>query len=173
MTDVAWGGQGVRGQTRTPELPMVKAEMVEAVLHALGRGTAVVAVARQFGLDPKTVRAWRARGGYRPRQPRAVASRLDPYAAWLAARAPEVGFNAAVLHRELRANTAAFAALEDDVAQALGAPITRLRLHDVLLWLTATLRLPAAVALGTATEEWRRSAAGAVSAAATTPDSGR
>lgn len=90
------------GQTRSPEQPMVKAEVVEAVLQALGRGTALVAVARQFGLDPKTVRGWRARGGYRPRQRRTPTSRLDPYAAWLAARAPEVGFNAAVLHRELR-----------------------------------------------------------------------
>jgi hypothetical protein len=80
---------------------------------------------------------------------------------------------AAVLHRELRANAAAFAALEDDVAQALGSPITRLRLHDVLLWLTATLRLPAAVTLGTATEEWRRSAAASLSAVPTTPDRGR
>ena len=30
-----------------------------------------------------------------------MVSRLDPHRAWLAARAPEVGFNAAVLHREL------------------------------------------------------------------------
>jgi uncharacterized protein DUF6308 len=80
---------------------------------------------------------------------------------------------AAVLHRELRANAAAFAALEDAVAHGLGSPLTRLRLHDVLLWLAATLRLPAAVALGTATEEWRRSAAGGLSAAAPTPDRGR
>ncbi|MBL0891776.1 MAG: transposase [Gemmatimonadaceae bacterium] len=29
-------------------------------------------------------------------------SQLDPYRAWLAARAPEVGYNATVLFRELR-----------------------------------------------------------------------
>lgn len=96
-------GGGVRaGQTRHPELPMVKAEIVEAVLQALARGTPLVGVARQFGLDPKTVRGWRTRGAYRPREPRRVTSRLDPHATWLAVRAPEVGFNAAVLHRELR-----------------------------------------------------------------------
>jgi hypothetical protein len=61
---------------------------------------------------------------------------------------------AAVVHRELRANGDAFAALEEAVAAALGHPLTRLRLHDLLLWLSATLRLPAAVALGQATEEW-------------------
>lgn len=48
----------------------------------------------------------------------------------------------AVVHRELRTNAAAFAELE----AALGAAVpdarpTRLRLHDVLLWLATTLRL--------------------------------
>jgi hypothetical protein len=67
---------------------------------------------------------------------------------------------AAVLHRELRANATAFAALEEAAGELLTHPLTRLRLHDLLLWLTATLRLPAAVALGQDTEEWRRSTAG-------------
>ena len=56
---------------------------------------------------------------------------------------------AAVVLRELRANAAAFAALEDAVATELGdARPTRLRLHDILLWLTTTLRLAHAVELG-------------------------
>lgn len=53
----------------------------------------------------------------------------------------------AVLHRELRANAAAFDALERGVA-AHDIALTRLRLHDVLLWLSAGLRLTHAVALG-------------------------
>jgi hypothetical protein len=53
----------------------------------------------------------------------------------------------AVIHRELRANSAAFDVLEREVA-ARDVPLTRLRLHDVLLWLTGTLRLTHAVALG-------------------------
>ncbi|MET0763334.1 MAG: hypothetical protein ABWY29_00615 [Blastococcus sp.] len=61
----------------------------------------------------------------------------------------------AVIHRELRANAAAFQRLETDVARVLGAPLTRLRLHDVLLWLSATLRLTHAVQLGRAADEWR------------------
>jgi hypothetical protein len=60
----------------------------------------------------------------------------------------------AVIHRELRANTAAFERLETAVALLLGAPLTRLRLHDVLLWLSGSLRLTHAVELGRATEEW-------------------
>ena len=61
---------------------------------------------------------------------------------------------AAVVHRELRTNAEAFGALEEVAAELLGHRLTRLRLHDLLLWLTATLRLPAAVALGRDTGEW-------------------
>lgn len=52
-----------------------------------------------------------------------------------------------VIHRELQANEATFAALE--VAAAIGDTCpTRLRLHDILLWLTTTLRFAHAVELG-------------------------
>jgi hypothetical protein len=56
---------------------------------------------------------------------------------------------AAVVHRELRAAADGFAALETAVA-AEGLPLTRLRLHDVLLWLSAGLRFTHALALGRA-----------------------
>jgi hypothetical protein len=66
----------------------------------------------------------------------------------------------AVVQRELRANATAFAALEASAAALLSSgtctPLTRLRLHDVLLWLTGSLRMAHAVALGRATEEWRQ-----------------
>jgi hypothetical protein len=55
----------------------------------------------------------------------------------------------AVIHRELRAQAPGFEALEAAVAQH-GLPLTRLRLHDVLLWLSAGLRLTHATALGRA-----------------------
>ena len=63
----------------------------------------------------------------------------------------------AVIHRELGANRAAFGALQATVADLLGddgTTLTVLRLHDVLLWLSATLRLTHAVELGRATGEW-------------------
>lgn len=50
----------------------------------------------------------------------------------------------AVVHRELRANAAAFAALSAE------SGLTPLRLHDVLVWLSGSLRLAHAVALGDA-----------------------
>lgn len=54
-----------------------------------------------------------------------------------------------VVHRELRADADAFGALERAVAQR-GVELTRRRLHDVLLWLSAGLRLTHAVELGRA-----------------------
>ncbi len=61
----------------------------------------------------------------------------------------------AVIRRELRANADAFAALEEAVTELLGdARPTRLRLHDILLWLSTTLRLTHAVELGRASAEW-------------------
>ncbi|MDF2978935.1 MAG: hypothetical protein K0S40_3663 [Actinomycetospora sp.] len=56
----------------------------------------------------------------------------------------------AVIRRELRANADAFTELETAAAAATGAGPTRLRLHDVLLWLSTTLRL------AHATDEGRR-----------------
>jgi len=81
---------------------MVTETVVEQVIQALARGMAVSAVARAYGIDRKTVRLWRARGGYGARTARPVVSLLDPHRDWLAQRAPEVGYNASVLHRELR-----------------------------------------------------------------------
>jgi hypothetical protein len=52
-----------------------------------------------------------------------------------------------VIHRELRSNAAAFDALHSELA-ARDVALTPLRLHDVLLWLCAGLRLTHAVALG-------------------------
>jgi len=55
----------------------------------------------------------------------------------------------AVVHRELRGEAGAFTALEAAVAEH-GVPLNRLRLHDVLVWLSAGLRLTHAVGLGRA-----------------------
>jgi hypothetical protein len=70
----------------------------------------------------------------------------------------------AVIHRELRGNAAGFAALEMATAAWLGregdVPLTRLRLHDILVWLSGSLRLTHALQLGHATAEWAEYAAG-------------
>jgi hypothetical protein len=57
----------------------------------------------------------------------------------------------AVVRRELQANAEAFAELERAVAAATGdARPNRLRLHDILLWLSTTLRLAHATDAGRA-----------------------
>ncbi|MBB3086612.1 DUF6308 family protein [Geodermatophilus sabuli] len=62
---------------------------------------------------------------------------------------------AAVVHRELVANADGFAALEAALRSLLGTPGPgRLRWHDVLVWLSGSLRLTHAVALGRSTAEW-------------------
>ena len=66
------------------------------------RGMRKKSVARELGLDIKTVRKWWSRS-WRAQQRRARGRRLDRWEAFLRARAPEVGFNAAVLQRELAA----------------------------------------------------------------------
>jgi hypothetical protein len=60
----------------------------------------------------------------------------------------------AVVWRELQANATTFAVLEDAAAAMLEVRPTRLRLHDIVLWLGTTLRLAHAVQLGRATLEW-------------------
>jgi hypothetical protein len=64
----------------------------------------------------------------------------------------------AVVHRELVTGADAFAVLETTVSDLLvatgGVPLTRLRLHDVLVWLAGSLRLTHAVAMGRETPEW-------------------
>lgn len=60
----------------------------------------------------------------------------------------------AVIHRELRANADAFEGLEQAVTSTLdGAPLTRLRLHDILVWLSGSLRFTHAVQLGQTAEQ--------------------
>jgi transposase len=76
-------------------------EKLGAAIEALReRGMGKKAMARELGLDIKTVRKW-CRQSWRPQTRRPRGRRLAPWEAFLRARAPEVGFNAAVLHREL------------------------------------------------------------------------
>jgi transposase len=64
------------------------------------RGVAKKAISRQLGLDIKTVRKW-CRQAWCPQKRRRRGRVLDAWEPFLRARAPEVGFNAMVLHREL------------------------------------------------------------------------
>src|SRR5438093_1637771 len=74
---------------------------VYGAIRALAeQGESKKGIARQLGLDVKTVRTWLKRP-WRAQTRRARGRQLDAWREFLQARAPEVGFNAVVLTREL------------------------------------------------------------------------
>ena len=74
-----------------------------AVRALFERGVAKKTIARQLELDIKTVRKY-LRSPWKPQtRPSARGSALDAFRQFILGRAPEVGFNAKVLHRELQA----------------------------------------------------------------------
>ena len=86
---------------RSEEL-MVREDTVQEMLARLARGEGVKTIARDLGVDRKTVKRWRRLGRWQPRRGRPRTRGLDPYLERLAQRGPEVGWNAVVLHRELQ-----------------------------------------------------------------------
>ena len=94
------------GSTAATDTPvegwMLREDIVREVLARLARGECVKAIARERGVDKKTIKRWRARGEWRPRTTAAQAKAIDAYRLFLARRGPEVGWNGMVLHRELR-----------------------------------------------------------------------
>jgi transposase len=95
------------GSTPVPGAPvegwMLGEDVVREVLARLARGEHVKAIARELGVDKKTIKRWRQRGAWRPRTPRVYAKAIDTHRAFLERRGPEVGWNGVVLLRELRA----------------------------------------------------------------------
>lgn len=94
------------GSTPVPGAPvegwMLREDVVREVLARLARGEHVKAIARELGVDKKTIKRWRQRGGWQPRAPRVYPKAIDAHRPFLERRGPEVGWNGAVLLRELR-----------------------------------------------------------------------
>ena len=82
---------------------MLREDVVREVLARLARGEHVKTIARELGVDKKTIKRWRVRGGWRPRTPRVYPKAIDTHRPFLERRGPEVGWNGVVLLRELRA----------------------------------------------------------------------
>lgn len=83
------------------EVPLINEELWRVIRAEHERGVPKKTIARNLGLDIKTVRKWCNRS-YVPQHRRARGKQVSSFEAFLRHRAPEVGFNAAVLHRELR-----------------------------------------------------------------------
>ena len=94
-------GSPSRAHPSTEE-PMLREDVVRELLARLERGEGVKPIARELGVDRKTVKRWRQVGQWR-RQVRRRARLIDPFIPFIEQRGPEVGWNCAVLHRELRA----------------------------------------------------------------------
>lgn len=82
---------------------MLREDVVREVLARLARGEGVKTIARELGVDKKTVKRWRTQGAWRPRAPQVRAKAMDAHQTFLVQRGPEVDWNGRVLLRELRA----------------------------------------------------------------------
>lgn len=84
------------------EEPMLREDTVQEILARVARGEGIKTIARELGVDRKTVKRWRRQGQWQPRQSQARPRGVAPYLEQLTQRGPEVGWNAVVLHRELQ-----------------------------------------------------------------------
>jgi transposase len=97
------GGATVSGSHRDTEIDVVGQQQWEQIRQRHEAGQSISAIARELGLDRKTVRACLRRERWEPyRRQAARASKLDAHRQWLQERAAQVGFSARILHQELR-----------------------------------------------------------------------
>jgi transposase len=80
---------------------MLRADLVREMVARKARGEGTKRIARELGVDRKTVKRWLKLGSWQPRQSGARPRAIDPYVGFIEQRAPELGWNGAVLHREL------------------------------------------------------------------------
>lgn len=97
------GSVGCPSGVETPtEEWMLREDVVKEILARVERGEGVKRIARELGVDRKTVKAWRRRGQWRPRPAGQRRRGVEAFSPFLERRAPEVGWNGVVLHRELQ-----------------------------------------------------------------------
>jgi transposase len=89
-------------ESGSAEERMLGADLVQEMVARRERGEGLKRIARELGIDRKTVKRWLRLGTWQPRQPQRRARQLDRFAELIERRAPEVGFNGAVLYRELQ-----------------------------------------------------------------------
>jgi transposase len=81
---------------------MLEAELVGEMVARKERGEGAKRIARELGVDRKTVKRWLKLGSWQPRQVQRRVRQLDRFTEFLERRAAEVGYNGAVLYRELQ-----------------------------------------------------------------------
>jgi transposase len=88
--------------THSAEERMIQPEQVQEILARLARGEKIKTLARELGVDRKTIKRWRRLGGWHPRQRGRRRRQVEPFMEFVARRGPEVDWNAVVLYRELQ-----------------------------------------------------------------------
>jgi transposase len=83
------------------EEQMLKGDLVREMIARKERGEGIKRIARELGVDRKTVRRWLRQGGWQPRRKGPRQRPIDQFTEFIARRGPEVGWNGVVLHREL------------------------------------------------------------------------
>ena len=86
------------------EAPVVGQQQWEVIRDLHSRGRNISAIARELGLDRKTVRTCLSQPSWQPYRRSEAASLLDPHRQWIASRAPEVNYSARILWQELRSH---------------------------------------------------------------------
>lgn len=93
----------VRVARRSTEVAVVGQEQWEAIRSMGAAGQSVSAIAREMGLDRKTVRSCLRREAWKPYgREKTRTTLLDEHLEWLRRRAPQVAYSARILHQELR-----------------------------------------------------------------------
>ena len=82
------------------EEELIDEGMAEAIRRMRSKGMAKKGIARELGLDIKTVRKWSGTV-WKPQRRQREEPELARYDGWIRKRFPEVGYNAKVLYREL------------------------------------------------------------------------
>jgi transposase len=88
-------------ETGSVEERMLGVDLVREIVARKERGEGVKRIARELGVDRKTVKRWLRLGSWQPRQSPPRPRLIDRFAEFIGRRAPEVGWNGVVLHREL------------------------------------------------------------------------
>lgn len=96
------GAATVSGGIPDTEGDVIGQTQWQAIREAKATGMNISAIAREMGLDRKTVRAAVNSEHWQPYSRPCRTSKLDEHMDWLRQRAPQVHFSARILHQELR-----------------------------------------------------------------------
>ncbi len=80
---------------------MLGADLVREIVARKERGEGAKRIARELGVDRKTVKRWLRLGSWQPRRSQHRPRAIDRFAEFIEQRGPEVGWNGVVLQREL------------------------------------------------------------------------